>query len=39
MITVDELRQKFPTEAIAPYGDCIVVPGDQFDPGWEHYLA
>jgi hypothetical protein len=39
MITIEDLKQKFPVEAIAPYGDCIVIPGKDFDPDWEHYLA
>lgn len=39
MITVDELRQKFPTKNVPPYGECIVVPGDEFDPDWEVSLG
>jgi hypothetical protein len=24
---------------VAPYGSCIVVPGDEFDPDWEVFLG
>jgi hypothetical protein len=39
MITVEELKQKFPVRDVRPYGECIIVPRDEFDPDWEHYLA
>jgi len=39
MITVEELKEKFPVRDVRPYGECIVIPGDEFDPDWEHYLA
>lgn len=39
-ISLAELREKFgPTKNVQPYGDCIIVQGDQFDPDWEAYLA
>jgi hypothetical protein len=38
MVTVDELKTKFPVRDVAPYGQCIVVPGDEFDPDWEAEL-
>lgn len=39
MIRFEELRQRFPVQNIAPYGECVVVPGAEFDPDWEVYLA
>lgn len=39
MITVEELMQKWPRENISPYGDCIVIPGAEFDPDWEVFLG
>jgi len=39
MVTIEELKNKYPVKDVAPYGSCIVVPGDEFDPDWEHYLA
>ena len=40
MISVDELKQRgFIVREIAPHGDCIVVPGAEFDPDWEAELA
>jgi len=30
-----ELLKQFPIETIDGYGQCIVVPGEQFDPDWE----
>jgi len=38
MITVKELEAKFAVRD-TPYGKCIVVPGDEFDPDWEAELA
>jgi hypothetical protein len=38
-INVQKLRgMKFPVENVGPYGSCIVVPGDKFDPDWEDML-
>jgi len=34
-ITVDEFKKLYPTKEVPPYGECIVVPGDKFDPDWE----
>lgn len=39
MISFEELRQRFQVRNIAPYGECVVVPGAEFDPDWEVYLA
>lgn len=39
MITVEELKAKFAVRDVAPYGSCIVIPGDQFDPDWEYFLG
>jgi hypothetical protein len=38
MITVEELKKQFPVKDIAPYGKCIIVSGDEFDPDWEAEL-
>lgn len=40
-ITVEMLKERFhfPVENVAPYGACIVVPGDKFDPDWEDQLC
>jgi hypothetical protein len=38
-INVQKLRgMGFPQENVPPYGDCIIVPGDKFDPDWEFQL-
>jgi len=38
-INVQKLRgMGFKVENIAPYGDCIIVPGKKFDPDWEDML-
>jgi hypothetical protein len=39
MITVEELKAKFPVRDVRPYGECIVVPGAEFDPDWEYFLG
>jgi hypothetical protein len=39
MVTIDELKLKFPVRTVAPYGDCIVIPGTDFDPDWELFLG
>lgn len=39
MIRFEDLRQRFPLRNIAPYGECVVIPGAEFDPDWEVYLA
>lgn len=38
MVSFQELKEKYPIHNIAPYGACIVVPGDEFDPDWEAEL-
>lgn len=38
MVSVEELKQKFPVKDVPPYGTCIVVPGPDFDPDWEAEL-
>ena len=35
MVSVEDLRTRFPVQNVAPYGECIVVPGAVFDPDWE----
>jgi hypothetical protein len=39
MITFEELSARFPVQNVAPYGECVVVPGAEFDPDWEVYLG
>lgn len=38
MVSFEELSQKYPTHNVPPYGMCVVVPGDEFDPDWEALL-
>lgn len=38
MVSFQELKEKYPIHNIAPYGACIVVPGNEFDPDWEAEL-
>jgi hypothetical protein len=35
MISIEELKQKYPVKDVAPYGSCIVIPGADFNPDWE----
>lgn len=37
-VNVEELKQKFPVKDVPPYGNCIVVPGTEFNPDWEAEL-
>lgn len=39
MVTLEELKQKYPVQQFSLYGECVVVPGNEFDPDWEHYLT
>jgi hypothetical protein len=39
MITLEELKAKFPVRDVRPYGKCIVIPGAEFDPDWEVFLG
>jgi len=39
MVSLEELKQKFAVRNVAPYGECIMVPGDEFDPDWEAVLG
>ena len=39
-ITFDELQARFgPTHDVAPWGECIIVQGTEFDSDWEVYLG
>jgi len=38
MVSFEELSKKYPTHNVPPYGTCIVVPGNEFDPDWEALL-
>jgi hypothetical protein len=37
-ISFEELCKKYPIHNVSPYGECVVVPGDKFDPDWEVFL-
>jgi hypothetical protein len=39
MKLLEDLKLKFPMREVAPYGFCIVVPGNDFDPDWEVELG
>ena len=38
MISLDELKLRFPVHDVRPYGQCVIVPGKEFDPDWEAFL-
>ena len=39
-VSIEELKARFgPPLAVAPYGECLVVQGAEFDPDWEVYLG
>lgn len=38
MKLLEDLKQKYPIQEVAPYGTCIVVPGAEFDPDNEANL-
>lgn len=38
LIKFEELKERFPVQNVPPYGECVVVPGDKFDPDWEGFL-
>lgn len=38
MISLDELKQRFPVQNVPPYGECVLVPDKDFDPDWEAFL-
>lgn len=37
--SIEKLKEMFPVQNVAPYGDCVVVPGSKFDPDWEAHLG
>lgn len=39
MVTFEELSARYPIRSVPPFGDCIVVPGAEFDPDWEAELC
>lgn len=40
MVSVPELWAKFgPPKEVEPWGECIIIQGDEFDPDWEAELA
>jgi hypothetical protein len=39
-VTIEDLKSKFGDVInVEPYGPCVIVPGDEFDPDWEADLA
>jgi hypothetical protein len=38
MISLVQLKERFPTQNVPPYGECVIVPGTEFDPDWEAML-
>ena len=39
-VSIAELKEKFgPSHDVAPYGECIVVQGTEFNPDWEAELG
>jgi rubrerythrin len=38
MITLEELKERFPWSNVPPYGDCVVINADDYDPEWESDL-
>ncbi len=39
MVSIDELKTKFNVFPMPPYGDCLIVDMDRFDPVWRDELA
>jgi hypothetical protein len=37
-MNIEELKTKFPTKTFSLHGECIVIPGTEFDPDWEDPL-
>jgi hypothetical protein len=38
-ITIEELKKRFRFQNVTPYGECVIVPGSEFDPDWEDELS
>ncbi len=39
-VSIEELKQRFgPPLSVAPYGECLIVQGAEFDPDWEVLLS
>jgi hypothetical protein len=38
-ISITDLEDKFQTVTVAPYGECLVIPGVEFNPDWEAELG
>jgi hypothetical protein len=39
-VTIEQLTQDFGAPInVAPYGACLIIPGDKFDPDWEVLLG
>ena len=37
-VSIEELKQRFIVQDVAPYGSVVMVPGGDFDPDWEAVL-
>lgn len=38
-VSVEELKAKYAVLPVDDLGDCIVIPGEEFNPDWEVYLV
>lgn len=38
-VSVKDLKQKYSVLPVDGLGDCVIVPGEEFDPDWEVYLG
>jgi hypothetical protein len=38
MTLIEELKKQFPIQKFSLHGECVVVPGTEFDPDWEDIL-
>lgn len=34
MTIIDELKKRFPVFTVADFGECLTIPGDDFEPNW-----
>ena len=40
MVTVEELQERFgEPQIVAPWGECLIIPGSEFDAAWRAELA
>jgi len=38
-VTFEELKKRFKFDNVVPYGECVIIPGTEFDPDWEDELS